>query len=544
MTDTKMADSGDMCFCKEKDPFKLRRYINSNDELIGTFCTGCGVESLAQEVPVDSSDNDDLNVSDTTETSALLPRKPPNLEERRAFQVQSSKTKVDLKHFADAVKPGDHISWHRRRLFWHHAIVTDVNAEKDEITLIHWTRDESDRRIKIVSECSKVEKDNEGLFNKMYRIDYPKDITKANDTELVLARARSRIGDTGYNLFTDNCESFATYCKTGVAKSHQLAWLKGKVKEAVGNSVVMATRASINGACKILQSTVTVVKHTLPAVVNEVTGAAGNIIPAEAIEHAMKGSNWIGAGIVIILESGFVIWDLSQAYGERKSGKTSRNDFIETAIQRVVEGIFGAGLAIACSLGPELIGCAIGSPLGPVGIIIGGIVGGIIGGAVGKVVGTALGSLLGKAISSSFKVDDRSVTDINDLEQGDHIVTYSWVLHPRCHAIVVDHNGTDQIKVIRNTYKSGVMEEWIPFSKPLYKVEYKKGMCHDPEKVLHIARSLLGERRYNLATYNCKTFARQCKSELFRDPEDEPWQLVEYGDIPMELLQQPCDTGP
>ena len=35
-------------------------------------------------------------------------------------------------------------------------------------------------------------------------------------------RARSRIGERGYNLLLNNCEHFAVWCKTGVEKSEQV----------------------------------------------------------------------------------------------------------------------------------------------------------------------------------------------------------------------------------------------------------------------------------------------------------------------------------
>ncbi|XP_021365435.1 uncharacterized protein LOC110458160 isoform X2 [Mizuhopecten yessoensis] len=538
-TDRDLSAPGSQCVCQQIDVYNLRRYVNSENKLIGTFCTKCKTENLTKEYVVRVKDDEDTK--EYGEMQEMISRPLPNLSEIKAFQVRSSKTKVDLTHFADILKPGDQISWHRRYFFWHHAIVSEVIAETSELMLIHWNKE--DGRIKIIRSRYNVDPNENKLFNKMYRIDYSEEITKANDQELVLARARSRIGDTGYFPFTDDCETFATYCKTGVEKSHQLAWLKGKCKEIVGQNIILAAKSITKGTCLIVQHTVSVAKQIIPSVIQDTSMAAGKIFSAEGIEHAMKGSNFVGAGIVIVLEAGFVTWDLNQAYKERKKGNTSRNDFIETAIRRLVEGVLSAGLSILCSLGPELIGIAVGSPLGPVGIIIGGIVGGIIGGVVGKMAGTALGSVLGKAISSTFKADDRAVTSIADLKYGDHIVGYGWVLHPRCHAIVVDHNGVDKIKVIRNSYKRGVVEECIPFSKPLFKVEYQQGTCKDPEKVVEMARSKLGENQYSLAIYNCKTFARQCKSSLHVEPEEEPWQLIEYDDIPDEALQQPCGTG-
>ncbi|MCQ2417040.1 MAG: lecithin retinol acyltransferase family protein [Oscillospiraceae bacterium] len=41
--------------------------------------------------------------------------------------------------------------------------------------------------------------------------------------EETVARARSRIGETDYNLLTNNCEHFAIWCKTGVNESIQVS---------------------------------------------------------------------------------------------------------------------------------------------------------------------------------------------------------------------------------------------------------------------------------------------------------------------------------
>ena len=42
------------------------------------------------------------------------------------------------------------------------------------------------------------------------------------DPEVVLARAESRIGESGYRLLRNNCEHFATWCRTGHARSGQV----------------------------------------------------------------------------------------------------------------------------------------------------------------------------------------------------------------------------------------------------------------------------------------------------------------------------------
>ena len=35
-------------------------------------------------------------------------------------------------------------------------------------------------------------------------------------------RARSKLGEDGYNIVFNNCEHFAIWCKTGVKESHQV----------------------------------------------------------------------------------------------------------------------------------------------------------------------------------------------------------------------------------------------------------------------------------------------------------------------------------
>ena len=47
--------------------------------------------------------------------------------------------------------------------------------------------------------------------------------------EETVARARSRLGETSYNFFTNNCEHFAIWCKTGVSESLQVNNMLGSL---------------------------------------------------------------------------------------------------------------------------------------------------------------------------------------------------------------------------------------------------------------------------------------------------------------------------
>ena len=50
----------------------------------------------------------------------------------------------------------------------------------------------------------------------------PADEQCADTPEETVNRARERIGETSYNLWTNNCEHFAIWCKTGISESHQI----------------------------------------------------------------------------------------------------------------------------------------------------------------------------------------------------------------------------------------------------------------------------------------------------------------------------------
>jgi len=49
-----------------------------------------------------------------------------------------------------------------------------------------------------------------------------KDIEKIYSPRETVARAKSKIGTSDYNLFGNNCEHFAIWCKTGAHKSYQV----------------------------------------------------------------------------------------------------------------------------------------------------------------------------------------------------------------------------------------------------------------------------------------------------------------------------------
>ena len=56
--------------------------------------------------------------------------------------------------------------------------------------------------------------------NKVYVRSYPQGFSFLPD--VVIKRAMSRLGENKYNLLFNNCEHFATWCKTGITESKQV----------------------------------------------------------------------------------------------------------------------------------------------------------------------------------------------------------------------------------------------------------------------------------------------------------------------------------
>lgn len=116
------------------------------------------------------------------------------------------------------IKAGDHIGWFRPGLIGHHAIVSDCCPWCGSVRVIHYKK--QDGRMKVVEEWIPFWRQRGTPFKVLY------DADKVIDSELaVIYRARARLGEERYNLVLNNCEHFATSCKTGTAKSYQVRWV-------------------------------------------------------------------------------------------------------------------------------------------------------------------------------------------------------------------------------------------------------------------------------------------------------------------------------
>ena len=150
----------------------------------------------------------------------------------KCFNCISENLRIASKMFVayiDQLEPGDHVSF-KRPLYSHHAIVEDVDYEKGNVTVIEYGTDPRE----VASKTSK-----NVVFSAPWKAKISRKTLKFLDENFnkvihkvslsareVIRRARSRIGEEAYNVFENNCEHFANWCKEGDSKSEQ-AWKLG-----------------------------------------------------------------------------------------------------------------------------------------------------------------------------------------------------------------------------------------------------------------------------------------------------------------------------
>ena len=126
----------------------------------------------------------------------------------------------------DDIQRADHIRVDRGP-YWHHFIVKSVDKGSGEVNIIEYTNTatgfiqdnsgdpKNPGKAKVVE--GKIKFDTNENF---YVIKHT--LASCFDPETVISRAESKLGERKYNAFTNNCEHFALWCKTGVSSSEQI----------------------------------------------------------------------------------------------------------------------------------------------------------------------------------------------------------------------------------------------------------------------------------------------------------------------------------
>lgn len=222
------------------------------------------------------------------------------------LQTNVSRREVNIRR----LKPADHISWRRPYGIWHHAIVVEKDVRAQKVLLIHYAKQDTAR---VVKEWIYTTKER----GKLYRFQYPKKTVNRNPPQKVLWRAEKCIAQKKYHLFFNNCEHFATFCKTGRSDSVQISWLSYKLNQTDD------------------------ITHYV--ILNEVINAGSKAFIAEGVvELVSKRFSWPCTLGVSIIEVVHFVHDFHTFYSLKLTREIIGEDYYTTVIQRAVEGVLVA----------------------------------------------------------------------------------------------------------------------------------------------------------------------------------------------------------
>ncbi len=165
-----------------------------------------------------------------------------------------------------------------------------------------------------------------------------KEYGKCCSDDAVVRRAESRLGEKGYDLFSNNCEHFAYWCKTGKDKSEPK----------------IATEAAIQSANPISKFLINVGLKQAPAVAGKAAAGIG-------------GVGGIASGLVADFIVGKMLED-DEALTERER-EARKNGRIAGQVASTIGG-FGGTIAAATVGGSAAVAAAVVAPA-VLGIAIG-----------------------------------------------------------------------------------------------------------------------------------------------------------------------------
>lgn len=344
----------------------------------------------------------------------------------------------------EQVYPGDHLTYERAKLYWHHVIIEDINSEMNAITIIHYHNDIKDffEDFSLRNQSlAKVKRDTLQFWSeRFYRVVYNNEI--CHPPEKVLELAWARLGEAQYSPLTGNCEHFCTYCKIGKNVSIQVECLVENtlasvlppltrvllellLKKAIQESIKQLSKDTTKNFCaEILKKSYQMVfqiammrcvgfvgarmawvllQQNIRVVVEGVVAAEARKICGTGAKEVFKAAaRRLGTKVVsedtsprrprcrmtksgilasVAIEVAFAGKNIRDASKKRSAGEISKEEFEEIVIKRVV----GASVCVPMSLA----GSVVGQYVLPIPIV-GNVIGGITGSAAGRVVGAVL----------------------------------------------------------------------------------------------------------------------------------------------------------
>ena len=243
-----------------------------------------------------------------------------NWPKRRSGAKTSSEETGNIKHeevgSISDLQRGDHILWNRTLGYSHYGIISEVHLKDNQVTVVHFNGPVSLRKMVLAGIIKEKIDPLKTSYGKLFKVEHADSLP----TEEVIRRAESRIGeDISYNIFTNNCEHFAMWCKTDKKTSWQSDSLRGCV-------------AKYRKVCHAQKST-------------DVS--------------SLSLASFAGGEVKNCVE------DIRRAHADHRAGRLSKDTFVKLAVSRAVQNVGGlAGMKLGMHVPIPFISQSIGGTVG------------------------------------------------------------------------------------------------------------------------------------------------------------------------------------
>ncbi|RMZ94841.1 MATH and LRR domain-containing protein PFE0570w-like [Brachionus plicatilis] len=290
----------------------------------------------------------------------------------------------------DQLDPGDHLVLSLDPSKYCHAILEQVYADKNIVQIIYFDDTKTqcsledfilkpdgsechNRFIGVKLDTLQIHLDKISIYKVFYSI-----TESCLPPDECIHKARGYIGQSKYNIFVNNDEHFAIFCKTGKA---------AKLFIVNPNDVAAKKIIGKNLSQKLVENLAQQGAHVL--LVNSAKHVATNF-PRGAVTAGLPAvAEAAGSAIGVGVEGVTMGFDLYKAHKNLKEGKVSEIKFKKYIAKRVTRGTMSAAGGVAGGILGQMI-----IPVPVVGAVIGSIVGGLVGAATGQIEGILIGELI------------------------------------------------------------------------------------------------------------------------------------------------------
>ena len=214
-----------------------------------------------------------------------------------------------------------------------------------------------------------------GEAKDLYRVKYPAKCEVFSDDE-ICERALSRLNENNYNLITNNCEHFATWCVTGVEKSEQVESVKNMTTTVIVSANVIKAMHMLYVSTAISAPIVIAGGATLPTIIGGSTIAGSSLGGSTAaLVGAVGATTATGAVIGTATATGTAAGGTTaligaSTLGAAVGGATAAGVVAATAggATATTAAIGAAGVIGGVVAAPLLAPIAVGAAIGAVGV--------------------------------------------------------------------------------------------------------------------------------------------------------------------------------